>query len=199
MAIASYSSGSSVNEFVEYVDGAIEALKYFVEFGQQDPDYFLYGDGGGYSGGFDMWYRLLAWCVLFELPREKTDIVLDYLVLQMRNPHHATDALANKMIKALGYPGQDDTDHLLWPDAYEPLYRCFKVEAYRDRQLEAFMKTWYRKMGDTYWFNNHKSRHNTYFGYWCFEAAAVAKILNIDDSNLREHPNYAYDASALIP
>ncbi|MER0240422.1 PoNe immunity protein domain-containing protein [Fulvimarina sp. MAC8] len=195
IAVASYSAGASVSDVREQSIAAIDALQVFVELGQQDREYFLYGDGGGYSGGFDMWYRLLAWCILFDLPREKTDIVLDYLVLQMSNPEHATDALANKLIKALGYPGQDETDHLLWPEAYAPLYECFKqADVYPERQLQAFMKDWYHNMSDTYWYENHKGRHDTYFGYWCFEAAAVAKILNIDDAALKDHPNYPYDA-----
>ena len=195
IAVASYSAGAPVSEVRELTIAAIDALAIFVDLGQQDQEYFLYGDGGGYSGGFDMWYRLLGWCVLLDLPREKTDIVLDYLVLQMRNPEHATDALVNKLVKALGYPGQDETDHLLWPEAYAPLYECFKQgDAYPERQLETFMTGWYRKVYDTYWYENHKNRHDTYFGYWCFEAAAVAKILNIDDSALKDHPNYPYDA-----
>lgn len=194
IAIARYSAGNSIADVKESVCTSIDALRVFVYLGEQDQEYFLYGDGGGYSGGFDEWYRLLAWCILFDLPRDKTDIVLDYLSLQMRKPSQATDALANKMVKALGYPGQDESDHLLWPEAYEPLYKCFKQESYRNEQLKAFMKQWYKKMGDTYWYNNHKSRQDTYFGYWCFEAAAVAKILNIDDSELKDHPNYPYDA-----
>lgn len=194
IAVAAYSVGAPLIDVKRYVLESIDSLERFVILGQQDQEYFLYGDGGGYSGGYDMWYRLLAWCILFDLPRDRTDIVLDYLSLQMRNPEQATDALANKMVKALGYPGQDESDHLLWPEAYEPLYKCFKLEAYREQQLEAFMKGWYRQMGDTYWHNNHNGRHDTYFGYWCFEAAAVAKMLNIDDTGLKDHPHYPYDA-----
>ncbi len=194
IAIAQYSVGDPIPDVRSAIIYCIDALGVFVNLGEQDQEHFLYGDGGGYSGGLDKWYRLLAWCILFDLPRDKTDIVLDYLSLQMRNPEQATDALANKMVKALGYPGQDETDHLLWPDAYEPLYQCFKKESYRNEQLKVFMTQWYKKMGDTYWYNNHKSRQDTYFGYWCFEAAAVAKILDIDDSELKDHPNYPYDA-----
>jgi hypothetical protein len=68
---------------------------------------------------------LLGWCVLFDLTHDKTDIVIDYLGLQIRHSAFATDALINKMVKSLGYPGQDETDHLLWPKAYGPLYACF--------------------------------------------------------------------------
>lgn len=195
VAVAAYSAGQPIAEVKALAADAVDALAVFVALGEQDVEYFLHGNGGGYSGGFDHWYRLLGWSVLFDLPREKTDIVLDYLSLQLRNPRFATDALMNKMVKHLGYPGQDETDHLLWPVAYAPLYECFTLhESYRARQLQDFMKGWYRKMKDTYWYDNHKSKHDVYFGYWCFEAAAVAKMLDIDDTDLKTHPNYPYDA-----
>ncbi len=195
IAVATYSAGGSIEEVRQASIDAIDALAVFMGVGQEDPRYFLHGDGGGYSGGFDHWYRLIGWCVLFDLPREKTDIVLDYLALQMRHPDFATDALINKMVKHLGYPGQDQTDHLLWPEAYRPLYACFEQrDAYPQQQLESFMAGWYPAMRDTYWHNSHTGRHDTYFGYWCFEAAAVAKMLDIDDAALKDHPNYPYDA-----
>ena len=39
----------------------------------------------------------------------------------------------------------------------------------------------------------HKSSQNIYYGYWSFEAGAIAKILNLDDSNLKDVPYYPYD------
>jgi hypothetical protein len=56
------------------------------------------------------------------------------------------------------------------------------------------MKKWYSGMRVTYWHNTHNSRHDVYFGYWCFEAAAVAKMLGIDDAALKNHRNYPFDA-----
>ncbi|MDD7379168.1 MAG: DUF1911 domain-containing protein [Lachnospiraceae bacterium] len=32
-----------------------------------------------------------------------------------------------------------------------------------------------------------------YYGYWSFEAGAIAKILNLDDSSLKDVPYYPYD------
>jgi len=113
----------------------------------------------------------------------------------MRHPEFATDALVNRMVKHLGYPGQDETDHLLWPKAYAPLYACFKQQDTKtEDHLETVMNQWYRSMRDTYWYETHDNRHDVYFGYWCFEAAAVAKMLGIDDGALKHHPNYPYDA-----
>ena len=54
-------------------------------------------------------------------------------------------------------------------------------------------KIWYREHKDDYWYDNHKSKSNTYCGYWCVEAGAVAKILGLDDSKLKDSQYYPYD------
>ena len=40
---------------------------------------------------------------------------------------------------------------------------------------------------------SHTSEHNTYFGYWCFGAAAITCIKGLDDSSYRDHPYYPKD------
>jgi hypothetical protein len=54
-------------------------------------------------------------------------------------------------------------------------------------------KHWYPSHSECYWYNNHLGPHNTYVGYWSFEAAAVVKILGIDDSSFRDSPYYPKD------
>ena len=58
--------------------------------------------------------------------------------------------------------------------------------------LEKYLKEdWYNKEYECY--EAHKSSQNIYYGYWSFEAGAIAKILNLDDSNLKDMPYYPYD------
>jgi hypothetical protein len=191
LVVAAYSRGQSKAEIRPLIDDCLANLAIFVELAQQDEPAFR----KEYSGGFDGWYRILAFCVLWDLPRNLTDIVLDFLVLQMKVPEHASDALVNKIVKYLGYPGQDETDHLLWLQAYGRLFNCFKLhEAYRSDELKLFVDGWYGGMSDTAWHDTHNNKHDIYFGYWCFEAAAVAKMLSIDDRSLEIHPNYPFDA-----
>lgn len=60
--------------------------------------------------------------------------------------------------------------------------------------LEKYLKSkWYSTHRDFYWYNNHKSKVNTYFGYWCFEAGAIVKIMGLDDSGLKDNSYYPYD------
>ncbi len=52
---------------------------------------------------------------------------------------------------------------------------------------------WYKNHKDAGWYNSHKSKHNTYFGYWSFETAAVVAILDLDDSSFRDNQYYPKD------
>ena len=46
---------------------------------------------------------------------------------------------------------------------------------------------------NTGWFDNHKNQQKLYYGYWSFESGAIAKILQLDDSSLKDAPYYPYD------
>lgn len=57
-------------------------------------------------------------------------------------------------------------------------------------------KEWYSNLSDCGWYDSHKlNRHNQniYFGYWCFEAGAIVKRLNWDDTALKGQQYYPYD------
>lgn len=58
--------------------------------------------------------------------------------------------------------------------------------------LEKYIKTeWLKGHYDCGWKNAHKEKG--FNGLWSFEAAAVAKILNLDDTGLKMEVNYPYD------
>lgn len=52
-------------------------------------------------------------------------------------------------------------------------------------------KSWLRGHADYEWTNAHK--YSDYVGLWSFEAAAIAKIFNLDDSKLKDDNHYPYD------
>ena len=59
--------------------------------------------------------------------------------------------------------------------------------------LFSYLKKWYNKHNECGWHDSHKSKQNLYYGYWSFEAGATAKILGIDDSDIRNCKYYPYD------
>ncbi|MFN6074090.1 MAG: PoNe immunity protein domain-containing protein [Fluviicola sp.] len=58
---------------------------------------------------------------------------------------------------------------------------------------EFITKDWYKNHKEAGWYNSHKSKHDTYFGYWSFETAAVVKIMGLDDSSFRDCQYYSKD------
>lgn len=63
-------------------------------------------------------------------------------------------------------------------------------------------KKWYPSRVGYYWYESHKISYGAlheYFGYWCFEGGAVAKILGIDDAALKNCKYYPYDLVHYIP
>jgi hypothetical protein len=62
------------------------------------------------------------------------------------------------------------------------------------KRLKKYLsKEWYRGHSDTGWYNDHKSKWNSHFGYWSFESGALVKILGLDDSSLKDMQYYPYD------
>lgn len=59
-------------------------------------------------------------------------------------------------------------------------------------KLEEYVqKKWLKGHSDFGWTKAHKEAG--YYGLWSFEAAAIAKIFNLDDSELKDDNHYPYD------
>ena len=90
--------------------------------------------------------------------------------------------------------GEEQPDlPLLFPDRFQ-MMKALVEEKKTDkpRLLAKYLKeNWYNEKCDCY--EVHKSSQNIYYGYWSFEAGAIAKILNLDDSNLKDVPYYPYE------
>ena len=58
---------------------------------------------------------------------------------------------------------------------------------------EFVTKDWYKNHKGQGWYDCHKSKHDTYFGYWSFETAAIVKIMSLDDSSFIDCQYYPKD------
>ncbi len=80
---------------------------------------------------------------------------------------------------------------------YELLRNIIEESPQKTEDLRGYMKKWYRAMGFAPWHDIHKRqvgrKDKFYNGYWCNEAAAVVKLLELDDSGLKDEPYYPYD------
>lgn len=84
---------------------------------------------------------------------------------------------------------------LIHPEIYSELYKA--IDSSPDKATlyikEYVSNIWYRAHKDCGWYDSHKSNQNLYTGYWSFEAAAVAKILGVNDFDMDSIPFYPYD------
>jgi hypothetical protein len=89
------------------------------------------------------------------------------------------------------------SEQLLWPDdkacqKLEEITLSVKPETpglIREYLINGF----YTKENFEEEYNSHKRNDNVYDGYWSFEAAALVKIMGVDDSSFKENPYYPYD------
>ncbi|SMG29053.1 PoNe immunity protein domain-containing protein [Agreia pratensis] len=87
--------------------------------------------------------------------------------------------------------------HLAWPRPYGRLLAVFQAEeSKRPKLMLAFLKVWHQQNKGVTWWKSHEIVDVGglfYGGYWCFEAAAVVKLLGIDDSSFRDNEFYPAD------
>lgn len=87
-------------------------------------------------------------------------------------------------------------NELMYEKTYQDLIEITKeVDATKAsaRMKEFLEKKWYIGMRNVYWYDNHKSKHDTFFGYWSFEAAAVAKIMNVNKTEMEQNAYFPAD------
>jgi hypothetical protein len=102
------------------------------------------------------------------------------------------DILFENVVQALTGNHVPSDSVLFHPNPYRPLARAtFYPQEERAALVKDFVESWYKGMKPTYWYGSHKD--GIYFGYWCFEAALVTVLFDIDDSSYRDHLVYPRD------
>ncbi|RZK22013.1 MAG: DUF1911 domain-containing protein [Hymenobacter sp.] len=106
------------------------------------------------------------------------------------------DLLFERLVAAV-LPGsvRKPAKKLLYPKAYQALYEALDAPAAQQAELlQQFLSNWYKQMRNTGWHDAHKMPNGGgYFGYWCWEAAAVAVALGVDDTGFRDSVYYPRD------
>ena len=89
---------------------------------------------------------------------------------------------------------QTHVNKLAFPKLYKGLFKLTQLSDAQaaKKALIDYIGKWYNLNKDAPWYNNHL-KTSSYRGYWAWEVAAVAKILHIDDSDLKDNPYYPYD------
>ena len=82
---------------------------------------------------------------------------------------------------------------LAWEKSYHLLAEAIKTKS--AEPLKTYLSRWYSSNRGSEWYDTHKEDDDEllYYGYWCFEAAAVAKRAGIDDADLCANKYYPSD------
>lgn len=130
------------------------------------------------------------WCLSFlvGLGYSKAQILetLDWI------GHAGEDGLLDRIAVLLGDKDRPVMAHSKFEPEFESLIEVIDAPAeHRATLLTKYVTTWYKRMKRASWHNTHKGE--AYCGYWCFEAALVAMLLDIDDSAIVDHIHYPVD------
>lgn len=114
------------------------------------------------------------------------------------------DTLYEELVAyGVGPESRFETDQLCQLRPYESLFHALTETAPTKglRELNLFLKHWYKDLAGTGWHDSHKpnekGEQGGYFGYWSFEAGAAVLLLGIeDDSSLHQYLYYPKDLVA---
>lgn len=89
--------------------------------------------------------------------------------------------------------GGKNPDEVIYPTLYSYLLditRMSKEDA--TVAMKKYLDTWYDLHRNDPWYDNHK-KDQAYIGYWCWEAGAISKIMQLDDTTFKDSPYYPKD------
>jgi Domain of unknown function (DUF1911)/Domain of unknown function (DUF1910) len=140
------------------------------------------------------WYSKMVWMLSLAnlLKFSENDIIP---LLAILDKAKTQDWLLEYLVSKISL-GRRATNNLEFPKIYASLKAASEetnpIES--SRLMKRFLeKEWYKGYKDAYWHDNHKSKHGAYFGYWCFEAAAVVNISRIEDHDFEKNKFYPKD------
>jgi hypothetical protein len=181
LMITRYSAGEQPSAMKKAMPAVLAALRAY----QEEPGYEAYD-----FDSVDSYVEAL-WLVSIAVLLDVEDGILRELLERIDS--EGRDALFEKIV-AIRVSGRRQTTDLAHPRPYAPLLDAVNAETSQQSKLiDKFLKGYYKGMKDVYWYNSHLGEDAGYFGYWCFELAAVVKGYHIDDKSFADNQYYPAD------
>lgn len=138
--------------------------------------------------------QLIGLCYLLH----RRDLLPRIAALQDPN-YYGHDSVYEELLD-YALPERYDTEELFHLKPYEHLIDAMYADTDEDSvaSLQRYCLAWYPAMADAPWHGGHERIQGTegdYFGYWAFEAGAVAYLLDLDDTSIT-HMVYPKDLVA---
>ena len=164
-AITLYSGGYDLDSIKQALKRAVDALEAYRTLGGEAYD-FKYLDQ----------YVVSLWLVSLALLLGCSDTELGRMVSLLEN--EGRDAIY-ECIVGLRLRSRKQTTHVLHPDPYGVLWAALQAKDARAREslMLRFLSNYYESMKLAYWHDTHKREDPSFFGYWCFELAALVSGL----------------------
>ncbi len=160
----------------------------------QALDFYIKGwekEQATYSDMIDM----VSLAVIFEIPEKNSFSLLEYINKTENNPtleDWKPDYLLGFMLNFL-HPEKEIPETVLLPDLYQPLVNITKMSKEpAEKEMINYLNNWYFLHKNEPWYDSHKKQKG-YAGYWCWEAAAITKIMGLDDEGFKNNPYYPKD------
>jgi hypothetical protein len=134
--------------------------------------------------------RQVSQAILLEVEKEKLQQLVDKL-----DKDQYDDILIDYLLNAYGINRSFKSDKYIREKPYEFAGKICET-AHTDRakeMLKEYITKKYLKGHDDLDWPKAAKEWSLYNGLWSYEAAAIAKLFEIDDSELKDNPNYPYD------
>lgn len=195
-AIANYTAGKSINEM------ELEFLKVmdYLQVAWDCELVLLNSEGKCYrqltGGNYDQMLWMLSLGYLLDIDNANFKKLVDVI-----DRDGVKDFLFEFIIRAklsVRQPILEESyqEYFGIPKTFEKLRQAITEtdNSKAEKLVKEFVtKDWYKNHKDAGWYDSHKSKHDTYFGYWSFETAAVVKIMGLDDSSFMDCQYYPKD------
>jgi len=127
-----------------------------------------------------LWLASLAYCL--DIDDQKFRELVDAV------DNEGKDLLYEHIV-GLRIHDRKPAETLCHPRIYGSLYEGINNPA----KVTEFLKYYYKEIKNAYWHDRHLQDDTGYFGYWCFEVAAIVRAHNIDDSAFADSIYYPRD------
>ena len=196
---AIYTAGEPISNLPPILDDIIHILETSTQFWKEHKKELA--EHGYYSGPFvwddsDNYMKVLGLIsVCYLLQRE--DLLPRLLEVILTNAEDEPDTTIEDFFY-YRFKDRPDTGYVQMGDHAILISDAIRGETKEEqlKSLNAYLKDWYHEMvgmSDLEYQSHRDPEQNGYCGYWAFEAAAIAYLDDLDDTELRQSPYYPKD------
>ena len=178
---AMYSLGEKIEDLCPYFDISVKGL-------ENSYQSMFYNTGFCINYNYDALLDLISIGILLEIDDNTMKVIADGARF-----YHANDALVDFLLSAYDIGWEHCTGKFYLPRPYQYTKDIIQTAQEDKEEASRLLEEYVKKK----WLsgNGYKNAHKEkgYIGVWSYDAAALAKILGLDDSCFKGKKNYPYD------